>query len=75
MRLKTIDSPKIEPWEGEVRITTEHSVSPLGRPVILFHDDEPLSVSTFQTEFEIVEATPEEMTALKQGGYILLKDD
>ena len=71
MRLKTIDSPKIEPWEGSASISADPAISPYGRPIVISDEDDPISVIDFQNEFEIVEATPEEIEALKKGGYIL----
>lgn len=48
-------------------ITTEHSLSSYGQPVLLLEDGKPLNAeSWFLMAYQVVKATPEEFELLKQ---------
>ena len=62
-----------EPWEGEATITTDHSASSYGKPVLVIDG---VAVGTLEAqlmEYEILDATIEERALLESAGYHLAR--
>jgi hypothetical protein len=61
----------LEGWEGEARITTEHSASSYGIPVLLIEGEPVGTAEAALAGYEILEATEEEGEMLERAGYSL----
>jgi len=62
-------SPLLNGWTGEGMITTEHSASSYGFPVLLV-DGEPVGTAEAALAgYEIIDATDAELELLRRGGY------
>lgn len=74
MRLRA-HSPLLDGWEGEADLSTNHSASSYGQPV-LFIDGRPVgTLDAVLAGYEIIEATREERAALQRAGYAFLDGD
>jgi hypothetical protein len=73
MKLKS-NAPSMEDWERTAHMSTDESVSFDGKPVLVIDgpDGGPVGPSEAQgKEYEIIEATEEELIELQDGGYYI----
>ncbi len=70
MRLKS-HSPLLEGWEGEAELSTEHSSSSYGQPVLLIEGEPVGTLEAALGQYEVIEASEEERAALEAAGYVL----
>jgi len=56
-------------WSGEATITTRHPTSFFGMPVLLIEDKPVGPTQTDWADYEVLDATPAELEALRRGDY------
>jgi len=71
MRLRSVSSLLGGAWEGSARITTRHSASSYGRPVLLVGGKPAGTLEAALAGYQIVKATAKERAELDRGGYHL----
>ena len=70
MKLKA-HSPMLNGWQGQGKITTEHSASSYGRPVLLVEGEPEDTFEAILADYEVVKATEWERELLRRAGYRL----
>jgi hypothetical protein len=71
MKLRS-KAPILRMWQGEGYMTTEPSLSPENKPVLVIEDKGPVApAEAYVLGYEITEATDEELDQLREGGYAI----
>ena len=71
MKLRS-KAPILRHWEGEGRMTTDASLSPEGKPLLVVQGKGPVGrAEAYILGYEIIEATDEELGQLREGGYAI----
>ena len=69
MKLKSF-SPLLDGYETEAALTTDHSASSYGRPVLVIDTGDALGpADCLLADYRIMEATEDELVALDAAGY------
>jgi hypothetical protein len=69
MRLRAT-SPLLHGWEGEASLSTGHTAWKSGGAVLLVEGEPVGTAEATLAGYEVLEATPEELEALKAAGYL-----
>jgi len=71
MKLRS-KAPILREWEGEGYMTTDPSLSPEGRPMLVVRGKGPVErAEAYVLGYEITEATDEELQQLRAGRYAI----
>lgn len=71
MKLRS-KAPILRDWQGHARMSTDRSLSPEGRPILVVEGKGPVEpAEAYVFGYEITEATTEELEQLREGRYAI----